>query len=432
MPDFKPGDETTLNGKRVRIKSIYPDGTADIEPIDEGMSVKGFVQNAGSDLVDQVKGMAQGAWNTMRHPGDTLKMVAGLVSPEYYPELPSTAEALASDYKQAYGSPSALGQTLYEHPFRVASDVAMGLGAAGGVLKLANMPRAAAGMMAASDAINPATVVMKPAGKLLRGAGIGMAEATVRPPKAVKSQQQKAYEASEAIVRHGVMSSDAAAAKSKIIQQKLEDAAVASPTTTNVASLVQFPKTRANLQKDAIRADNITALDAFRDAVIAENPATIGQSRLLEIKRSENRLANPEFRFGQRDMPGGDRPVIGDAHKEFAQTASRRFHNNVPGSAEMDDTTRRLILAEGAWKNAETRPHLMSKMLAGGALTGSMFAPQYAQYSIPAALSVLALDSPKVGAAAGIPTYWMGRGMGSDQAIRAMLLARMNKQTPSE
>src|SRR5574343_1541174 len=138
MPDFKEGDITTLDGKRVKITRIYPDGTADIEPAEE-RSFGGFLGNVVKSGGQMVGDLA----STVAHPIDTGKNLFRLAKGAAELAIPGeqgdedVARAAGQFYKDRYGGWENIKNTLYEDPVGALADASTVLGGAGGAAKAA-------------------------------------------------------------------------------------------------------------------------------------------------------------------------------------------------------------------------------------------------------------------------------------------------------
>lgn len=144
----------------------------------EKKSIGGFIQNLAESGVNQVKGFA----SILRHPIDTASAIgktgAGFIDkaadlmfgevpmdqkPEYIQQNRMYSDALTENYKQAYGSPGQAFNTLYQDPFRVASDAASvltaggaGVTKAGQLTKIPKVASAGAKISAAGEAATKA------------------------------------------------------------------------------------------------------------------------------------------------------------------------------------------------------------------------------------------------------------------------------------
>lgn len=364
-----------------------------------------------------------------------LKLLKG-VAEARYPGTQSPDEAAMMEVpgamldmaKQRYGGAQNIGDTLYNDPVGAAADVSTVLGGGAGVLKATGMaPKLARAATIASDVTNPMFLPAKAAKATLRGVGTGVVEATVRPPAEVKKQQRTRFEASRTIADNFLHSPEKASMLGKRATAKVDELAAASPATTSAQELTKFDKTLGAIDRQTLKNDDLDALAEFAAKVEAENPGPLNMSRTVEIKRNENRLSNAEHRAAQANTPGGERPILGDAHRELAGDASRIVHENVPGTEFQDDIARRMILAEGAVKAGRNRPHIMSKLMAAGALGGASMAG-YGGYALPAVATYLALDSPLAGTVLGSGLNKVGDLVGSNAAIRAALAARLAGQ----
>jgi hypothetical protein len=269
-------------------------------------------------------------------------------------------------------------------------------------------------------------------GKALRGAGIGVVEATVRPPAAVKAQQMKPFEASRAIVENGLLSPRKANEFISSNSDKVSQAARASSATVNPRTLAQFPESMAKAGREAMPSEPLAALGDFAQQFLSEpeNAGPMTMERLLDVKRSANRMSNAAMRASQREMPGGVSPIIGDASKELAQVASGELHTLVPETAPLDDLIRRGMLAKGALRAAEKRPHLISKLMATG-MAGTGAAMGNPTVGLAGAAALMALDSPGLGSRLGSSLYNASAAeQVIPQIIRAAMLAKLKNEQP--
>jgi hypothetical protein len=336
-----------------------------------------------------------------------------------------TPGAMGGMLKERYGGAQNIGDTFYNDPVGAAADISTVLGGGAGLLKATGtLPKLARAATIASDATNPLFLPAKAAKTALRGIGSGVVEATVRPPAEVKKQQHRRFEASRTIADNFLHSPEKASMLGKRATSKVDELAAASPATTTAKELTTFDKTLGSIDRQTLKNEDLDALASFAQQVEAENPGPLSMSRTVEIRRNENRLANAEHRAAGANMPTGERPVIGDAHKELASDASRIVHERVPGTEFQDDIARRMILAEGAVKAGRNRPHIMSKLMAAGALGGAS-AAGYGGYALPAVATYLAMDSPLAGTVMGSGLWKIGNAVGNDAALRAALMARL-------
>jgi hypothetical protein len=138
-------------------------------------SVGGFVQNVGTSAGR----MAEGVGQMIAHPIDTLGNMAAIgvggiqrvfptftsgVAPEKRAEADRTFQGAVDVYKNRYGSPQKIADTLYTDPVGAAADVSTVLGGAGMAAKAANFPRVARAAELASAATNPLAPVSKAVG----------------------------------------------------------------------------------------------------------------------------------------------------------------------------------------------------------------------------------------------------------------------------
>lgn len=434
MPDqFKPGDTTTVEGKPVRIVAINPDGTAEVEFIEE-KTLGGFGQN----VLKSGGRMAEDLFNAVTSPIQTGKGILKLAKGAVELAIPGeqgdedSARAVGQFYKDRYGGVENIKDTLYNDPVGAVADLSTVLGGGAGVLKgvgalskSANVAKAGRLMTAASDLTNPVRAVTAPVKALGHAAGTGLAQITVRPGTQLAKQAgvgDKLRIARE-VAEKGLWNTERASQNLDEAIQRSKDLVASSPAPPVPRSKVAvFDNTLDELLKrQGSQQQGLSDLAALERNIVSDFPDQIPLGDLYDFNKHANREANATFRKASMEMPGGAKPITGLGWKEAADRSRNILRDEIGAGmkgAQRDVQT--AMLANGAVTTAKARPHALTRLLAVGA-GASMRSPQ-------TAAAMLALDSPTLGAMGGAGLWHLGNAADKKALVRAALLARLRQE----
>jgi hypothetical protein len=391
-----------------------------------GRSLAGF----GENVLSSAGRLAEGVAGSVLHPLDTAATlgktalgtlalaVPGRQDVEAYPR------AIGQMFKDRYGSGEAIGRTLYEDPVGVAADLATALGGAGALAKLGSAGRigklATAGnaLMKAGDVINPARLVTAPLAKAGELAGTAAAQITTRPGIAIGRQSLgDKYRVAREIATHRLDTPERASAHfNATVADAARTAGLAQVPDIPRGSIVAFPKTGAAIAKSPGHQTSATReLRGIERELTRNMPEDIPFQELFEYSRSFNREANPAYR-GDARLPSGVPSIRPEAFREVAENTRTALYDAVPQLAGKNKAVQTAMLANQAVVDAAARPHALTRYLTVGAgMSGQ----------VPAALAILATDSPRLGANLGYALTKIPAPLNTTPSLRALLAARL-------
>jgi hypothetical protein len=395
------------------ILAKYPDyaDLAEPEPQAEEKSVGGFLGNVVKSGGRFVGDIAQ----TVMHPIDTAKALGSAVMHPI-----DTATAIGGQLKERYGGLENIGNTLYEDPVGVLADVSTlaGVGAA------AKVPKVAGSLRKIEAATNPARLIGKPIQAGLDKASSTVIKGTLRPPAAVRADFGGADEIAKTVKQERVFSNASSGRKvsqssrqADDILKRAEASGVGGVPKRDVADAVRTqPAVKALRRKRLGEPDQTVDVDARADAIEgAGGEFALGDAQ--NLKREAQELA---YESGAQNLS-----VAKAQQQAIAQALRRGIEQQVPEVAPVNARTQRLIGTQRAFEAAEDRPNALGNMMAlgvggtVGAGTGSLM-----DAALSAAL-MKAINSPRMGAMAGIGLNELGNAAIDPNVLRAALVARL-------
>lgn len=182
-------------------------------------------KGVGDFLGNVVKSGVNLATNTLTGAKDTATQMLRFFNPALSGDIakdmiattkasPQIALALANAAKERYG-PSHIGQTLYEDPLGVASDIASVAAPAAGALKLSKAPAVmrVANIASTIADLDPMVLAAKGVGKAARATGEAAVASGLRPPSAVRAEHGGTRQIARDVIAHRVTSEADAEAK---------------------------------------------------------------------------------------------------------------------------------------------------------------------------------------------------------------------------
>jgi hypothetical protein len=373
-----------------------------------------------TNLGESATRFVRDTYQTIRHPIDTAKTFGDLAigiaqkmlpadqaSPAYA-EREQLANAMGAYFADRYGSIEGFRKAATTDPIGVMADLSTILTSGGaGAVRLASAParlsrvgrnvvKAGELLRKTGDALNPLAVPALASGEIAQRLGTGIVEAGVRPPAAIKRQQNTPFESSRTIREQHI-----------ITPRQARDLETASAgRATRLAEQTGGPPfDRSQLLTEALgegiedtakrKGYVVESQDALIDLMARlerDLPPEFDASDLLGYRRFADRAATQAFKSQDALLPGSPVGVEGMAQQDWANTARRNLSRRSPAIAAESDNTRRLMLANAAMEAGAQRPHLLSKFAslgftgAGNPVTGA---------------GMLALDSPMMTAAIG-------------------------------
>jgi hypothetical protein len=266
-----------------------------------------FVRDTVTGIPSLLKLIAQGA-SIMSNPGAHTAQLdtAGRA-------IPRVAGAVKDAAVSRYGSPSAIGNTLYNDPVGAAADVSTvtGLGAlaAGG-----RAPRVASTLAKASNATNPMTPVGAVAKRGAREAGSAVVRGTLRPPKAVRDDFGGGRGVANAVLDERVYS-DASAGRKLAKSTAKADQMIADAEAAGV------PGVPAKDMADALSGRPAQTANRRMDlGVDVSAPPSDRRARILDRFTSRGQSGTAPTRVTSADLPDGVDAAI-RASKELGPQA---------------------------------------------------------------------------------------------------------------
>lgn len=402
--------------------------SANLKGRDDLPSTSGFLGNVASSggkfLSDAVSGVPALA-----------KMIGGIVQAGVDPATAATQGATLAQaaprmlsmagqgIKDRYGSmDNALG-TAYHDPVGMAADVSTVAGGVGLAAKAGGASKIARVMGGVSEATNPLALP----GKLAEGAAHGTANAvvrgTLRAPAAVRDEFGGGKAVANAVLKDRVYSEASAqrklTASTAEADNMLAEAQTAGtpgvPRRTVARSVLGEPQATAKLRTRLGVPDASPGLMDQAKAITRNNPREIPLTDAQAMKREAQTLAYEA---------GVDNNTIGKAAEKAKAGALRQgIEDRVPAVGPVNERSQRLLGSQKAFSAAEDRPRALTNFLAMLGGTG---------IGVPAAIGVKAMDSPRLGAMAGIGVDSIGKGMNAQSLRQAALLARLLEEVPHQ
>ncbi len=366
---------------------------------------------------------------------------------------------LARDYKTHYGSLPALGETIYQDPFRVASDVSMLAGGAGTALKgmgkaseLAGLTRfasplasAAQKVSAVGDVLNPATVPLKAAGALVRAPAVPLVKSALGLKGNEAADAARAALEETRGIRMGTISESA---KQQLAGLRAKQGAIIGGATSPV-SLAPARQVVENAIGGAEAGNEIpTHLFPMQEHLNIAHPGFPGTvlpaaeplapARLAELQSPADFLKMRQ-RFGKQFTKFDvGRPLTKEALQvgnEAYGALTGELHRAVPELLPVDTRLHNLIPVRQAAETLGKRPGMLDRTIGRlSARTGSLMAPLGGLYAggLPAGGAVLAgqeaLAEPAVRMLGGRFHYGLGTALGLPTIRRLMPLIHTSQE----
>lgn len=395
----------------------------------EAKSIGGFVGNVAESGGRLLSGMAQ----PFLHPVETAK---GLKTAITHPG--ETLSAIGHAAKDRYGSLDAIGNTLYEDPVGVLADASTLLGGAGALAKGAGavgkvsaLSKGGRLMVRASDMTNPVRAITAPAAAAAREAGIGTVLATNRPSKALRQDFGGGRQIAQTILDENLVREKGAqralSASTKAADDLLADrqaAGVPGVPKRDVARSLREPRDSAQLRVRLGEPDETPALASTARGINRNNPSEIPLTDAQVMKREAQDLA---YEAGKQGL---------SIKKQGAESRARALRTGietrVPDVAPINKRTQRLLGATRTITETGDRSRGLVNLLTMLGAGGVGFGAGGPMGAIVTGGMVRAADSPLLGRTAGVGINRVGRGVNSNAAVRAALLARLAEDVPSD
>lgn len=431
-------DDTTLEQRILAKHPEYQDLTTPEK------SVGGFLSNVatsgGQFLKDTAEGgigLVKGAYAMSRAMNDPQEaMRQGQALTETVKRAPEIVKGIGSALNKRYGSLDAIGNTLYTDPVGVASDISTILMPAKAGLKAGGFAKAANVVHGISEATNPLRAVSAVAEPILHGAANAVVRTTLRPPAAVRADFGGSKAIADAVLKDRVFSE--ATAQEKLTasvaeaDRRLREAqalgAPGVPRRTIADAVVGAPMDTANVRlrtgdlkaaadkrklmqsaKQVLRENpqEIPLVDAQAQKRSAQKTAAEAGAKLKTIKQEGEAAKAAAYRAGIENVV--DNPAL------------PQWMRNEYGVSDVNQRSQRLLGSQKAFAAAQDRPRALTNFLALMTGTGA---------GIPAAAGLKAMDSPRLGALAGIGINSVGQGLNAETTRKLALLMRLLGEAP--
>jgi hypothetical protein len=399
-----PTDPTRPIGapKIVRFEPLQP----------EGKSLTGLVSNIGSSA----KNLLENTLAAVMHPiqtgttmldialGITQKMLPASSRSEAALLQQQVADAMGQYFAQRYGSVQGVQEAAYNDPVGVLADVSSVLTLAGGTaMRVGSLSKLGRRVVqigevvrGAGDAVNPLRPITAAAKPAMEALGTGVIEATVRPPAAVKKQQNARFETSRTIREQRLLSEQAAANRGR----EVSAATAAAARNLGPIPMQRQPMMDAVLNKAAMEAAKRTgfvkesedaALNAIQRIERDTKPVFVPEES-LQYRQNADRLSTDFYKHQDALLPTSPIGMEGFVQAQWGNQNRNALRQLSPEIASGSDLRRRLMLAEAALETAGDRPHALTRMLGAG--TAGLGNPAVGG-------AMLAMDSPLAGTSLG-------------------------------
>lgn len=377
-------------------------------PAKEPASLSGFVSNIGTSGKEFLANTFAAIMSPIQTGTNMLDIATGLATKmlpvgQRSPALArqeQVAEAMGQYFEGRYGSVDGLKEAVYNDPVGVLADVSTVLTTGGGlaakvgalskvgrnVVKVGSMVREAGDML---NPLRPVTAALKPA---LEATGTGIVEATVRPPMAVKRQQNARFETSRTIREQRLLSEGAAAKRGAEVSAATQQAAAAlGPIPMDRGAMLDAVLLKAadeaRRRTGFVREAEETGLNAI-GRIARDTPETFTPVESLKYRQNADRLATDFYKHQDAPLPTSPVGMEGVVQAAWGNENRNALRQLSPEIAAQSDLRRRLMLSEAALETAGNRPHALTRMLGAGA----------AGLGNPAAGGAMwAMDSPLAG-----------------------------------
>jgi hypothetical protein len=341
------------------------------------------------------------------------------------PQVPAMLGAAKDAVLKRYGSPSAIGNTLYTDPVGAMGDLSTVAGLASGLGEAAGATRFAKGAGAVSRMTNPVGAVGNAVSTALTLGSDAPIIATLRPSAANRADFGGARQIAQNVKQERVYSEASAARKLTPSVAQADDllaarqaAGVPGVPTADIADSVLGDPLDKAIRRNRLGAGNALGDLRNRQAdILANNPREIPLVEAQGLKREAQQLAYEA---------GVDNQTVKKAAEQALAAKLRAgIEARVPEVGPINERSQRLLSAQRSFAEAEDRPHALVNMLAlgAGAAAGASSHSPYEAVLTSAAMK--ALNSPRAGAIAGIGMDMAGKAAINPELLRAALLARL-------
>lgn len=329
--------------------------------------------------------------------------------------LKNAPSAIAKGIGDRYGGVDQVLGTAYHDPVGMASDISTVAGGVGLGAKAAGASKIARAANAVSEATNPMSAIGAVAERAAHGAANATVRTTLRPPAAVRDEFGGSKAIADAVLGDKAFS-EASAQRKLTASVKEADDLLAAEQAAGTRGVPRRDIARAPLgepldtAKDRLRVGNKgaqTDIDALKDKhrdIFKNNPHEIPLVDAQRLKRGAQDLA---FEAGKDNLA-----VKKAAEQAVASALKDGIEARVPAVAPINERSQRLIGVQKAFNAAEDRPRALANFLT--VMSGGLAGP-----------IVKGLDSPRLGAVAGIGMDTFGKGMNAASLRKAALLARL-------
>lgn len=398
----------------------------------EGKSVGGFLSNAisstGKLIGDSVKGavdLGKFAATEAGLAGKEAQTAQRIRAGEMVGKAPEIAKAAGGALKDRYGSLENIGNTLYTDPAGVAADLStvLSLGGSGG-LRMAGR-------------INPLRAVASPTGGALKGAANLTVRGTLRPSKAIRDDFGGSRGVADAVLKERVFSEASAGKKLGQSVQQADDLLAAKeaagvrgvPAKDIADALTGAPSESAGRRYRLGVSSAPKAINERRDAILKANQVEGHPNATRHIPLTEAQALKREAQDMAYEARRANLSMDAQADSAVARSLKEGIEKRVPEVKPINERSQRLIGAKRAFADAQDRPRALTNMLTVLAGTGGGMGGGPLGAAGSAAL-IKALDSPRVGALAGIAMNEAGDIVTNPGLLQAALLARLTGQIP--
>jgi hypothetical protein len=325
--------------------------------------------------------------------------------------------------KGRYGSLEALKNTAYEDPVGLLGDVSTvaGVGAA------TKIPKIAGTLGKLEAATNPMRMIGKPIEKLADKTSSAVIKGTLRPSKAIRDDFGGADAIADTVKKERVFSEasagkklgESSAAKRARLEQA-EAAGVEGPERKAIADAARGkPSGKAAMRARLGEPDQTDVIEARAKHLEGDG----GRFGLVDADVLKGEAQELAFEAGTDNLS-----LKKLQNKEIARAFREGIEQQVPDVGPMNERTQGLIGAKRAFSEAQDRPNALTNMMAlgaGGTVGAGTGDPVQA---IATALAMKAMNSPRVGALAGIGINEIGQAAINPELLRAALIARLTGQ----
>ncbi len=340
---------------------------------------------------------------------------------------PRIVSAAGAGLKNRYGGIEQVKNTLYNDPVGVAADASMLMDPAAGLAKAGGLTKTATGLAKAGELANPMHAIGAVAEPLARGVANTVVRGTLRAPAEIRNDFGGSKAIADAVLNNRVYSEassgqklDKSVAKADTMLADAQAAGTPGVMRGRIAQAVlQEPKDTAKLRVRLGKPDATPALVDEAKGIFRNNPMEIPLTDAQAMKREAQALAYEA---------GADNNSIGKAAEKAKAKALRSgIENRAPAVGPVNEQSEGLLGAKLAFGKAEDRPRALTNFLSilGGA-GGFAGGGPLGAIAVPALMK--AMDSPRLGAMAGIGINEFGKAMSTADLMKAALVARLQQQ----